>query len=128
MSGYHAQYRERNAELMPSKTNRGCMFTVPVLAVLLATSSSAAAEKRTVDFRYSPPQWQTAICLPDDPQKTLVDKSGELLYHFGQGGREFGTRVSVQVTDAAVWQKQELLSPRVPIVKTSADRRRPEHR
>jgi hypothetical protein len=82
-------------------------------------SSRAAAEEKAVDFRFSPPQWQTAICFPDDPQKTLVEKSGELLYHFRQGKREFGTRVSVQVTDAAVWQKQELLAPRVPIVRTS---------
>jgi hypothetical protein len=29
-----------------------------------AANSSASA----VDFRYSPPEWQTAICLPDDPQ------------------------------------------------------------
>ena len=71
-----------------------------------------------VDFRYSPPEWQAAICLPDDPQKSLVDKSGELLYHFGEGGREFATRVAVEVTSNAVWQKQELLSPRVPIVRT----------
>ena len=40
-----------------------------------------------VDFRYSPPEWQAAICLPDDPWKSLVDKSGALLYHFGKGGR-----------------------------------------
>jgi hypothetical protein len=104
---------------MPSKNSRTSLFTLPILAALLATSSSSAAEKNSVDFRYSPPQWQTAICFPDDPQKTLVDQSGEVLYHFRQGGREFGTRVSVQVTGAAVWQKQELLSPRVPIVRTS---------
>jgi len=72
-----------------------------------------------VDFRYSPSQWQTAICLPDDPHKSLVDKSGELLYHFGRGGREFGTRVSLNVDDSLVWEKQQLYSPRVPIVQTS---------
>jgi hypothetical protein len=104
---------------MLSKNHCTSIFTLPVLAALFATSGSTAAERNTVDFRYSPPQWQTAICFPDDPQKTLVDKSGELLYHFRQGGREFGTRVSVQVTGAAVWQKQELLSPRAPIVRTS---------
>ena len=103
---------------MPAKNNRVCIFTLSLLAALLATSSSTAAEKKTVDFRYSPPEWQSAICFPDDPHKTLVDKSGELLYHYGQGKREFGTRVSVQVTDATVWQKQEILSPRVPIVRT----------
>ena len=103
---------------MPSKKNCASTFTLSMLAVLLAISSSIAAEKNIVDFRYSPPQWQAAICLPDDPHKTLVDKSGELLYHFGQGGREFGTRVSVEVTDTTVWQSQKLLSPRIPIVAT----------
>ena len=72
----------------------------------------------TVDFRYAPPEWQTAICLPDDPDKSLVDRSGELLYHYGQGGREFGTRVGVEAAEGATWQKQEVLSPRVPIVRT----------
>jgi len=76
------------------------------------------AESSSVDFRWSPPEWQTAICLPDDPYKSLVDKSGALLYHYGVGGREFATRISVQVASNAVWQKQELLSPRVPIVRT----------
>ena len=85
----------------------------------LCLAGAATARVPSVDFRNSPPQWQTAICLPDDPEKTLVDKSGELLYHFRQGQREFGTRVSVQVSETAVWQKQELLSPRIPIVKTS---------
>ena len=80
------------------------------------------AHAQIVDFRYSPPEWQTAICLPDDPYKSLVDKSGELLYHYGQGGREFATRIAVEVAGNAVWQKQELLSPRVPIVRTYRDR------
>ncbi len=79
---------------------------------------AADAVQDSVDFRYSPPEWQAAICLPDDPQKTLVDKSGELLYAYNQGGREFGTRVSVEVASNAVWQRQELFSPRVPIVQT----------
>jgi len=73
---------------------------------------------QVVDFRYAPPQWQTAICLPDDPHKSLVDNNGALLYHYGQGGREFATRIAVEVTGDAVWKKQELFSPRVPIVIT----------
>ena len=78
----------------------------------------AARAGERVDFAYAPPEWQAAICLPDDPQKSLVDKSGELLYNFGAGNHGFGTRVSVQMASNAVWQKQELLSPRVPIVRT----------
>jgi hypothetical protein len=72
-----------------------------------------------VDFCYSPPEWQAAICLPDDPCKSLVDDQGKLLYHYNQGRREFGTTLAVEVTSNAVWQKQELESPRVPIVRTS---------
>lgn len=89
------------------------------LAGVVATAVGAAE----VDFRWSPPEWQTAICLPDDPHKSLVDKSGALLYHYGGGGGEFATRISVEVVSNAVWQKQELFSPRVPIVRTfrSAD-------
>jgi len=74
-----------------------------------------------VDFRYMPPEWQTAICLPDDAYKSLVDKSGELLYHYLRivGGTDgFQTRIGVQVANNMVWEKQELYSPRVPIVRT----------
>lgn len=97
----------------------------PFIGILALTSFQAfqnghASEipQNAVDFRYSPPEGQSAICLPDDPQKSLVDKSGALLYHYEQGGREFGTRFSVDVSGEAFWQRQELFSPRVPIVKT----------
>ena len=99
--------------------------TVIIAAMLVRATSLYAADAgmSSVNFRYTPPEWQTAICLPDDPHKSLVERSGELLYHFGQGDREFATRVVVEVVGGAVWQKQELLSPRVPIVQTlrSAD-------
>ena len=72
-----------------------------------------------VDFRYAPPKWQSAICLPDDPQKSLVDDSGALLYHYGQGGNEFATRISVETADNSVRQRQQLVLPRVPIVLTT---------
>ena len=100
---------------------RRCLALGMLAAVGLPSLGIAAAAEsppRCVDFRFAPPQWQAAICLPDDPHKSLVDKSGELLYHYNQGGREFGTRVGVEVVPGAVWQKQELLSPRVPIVRT----------
>jgi hypothetical protein len=98
-----------------------CMTLIALFLLGKGTARALEGDRDTaahVDFRYSPLQWQTAICLPDDPHKSLVDKSGELLYHFNRGGREFGTRVSVSVADSAVWKKQELYSPRVPIVQT----------
>lgn len=91
---------------------------IATMALLMYPLIGSAASPTAVDFQYSPPEWQTAICLPDDPDKSLVDRSGELLYHYNQGGREFGTRVSVEVIENAVWQKQALHSPRVPIVRT----------
>lgn len=105
-----------------SRASRGerasekCQGPCWILCLIVAALPVRAGER--VDFSFSPPEWQTAICLPDDPQKSLVDKSGELLYHYQQGGREFGTRVGVSVASDAVWRKQELFSPRVPIVKT----------
>ena len=120
LSGIHLTIR------MTGHMKELILTAVGILAVFFIQAVScqgADSAPGTVDFRYSPPEWQTAICLPDDPQKTLVDRSGELLYHYGRVGREFATRVGVEVVGGATWQKQELLSPRVPIVRTlrSAD-------
>lgn len=79
----------------------------------------AAAADQAVNFRYAPAQWQTAICLPDDPQKSLVDDHGALLYHYGRGGHEFASRLTVAAAPDAVRQQQELVSPRIPIVRTT---------
>jgi hypothetical protein len=92
--------------------------TLAIALLLVSPLRAASSTASAVGFRYSPPEWQTAICLPDDPQKSLVDRSGELLYHYNQGGREFGTRIGVQMVGNSVWQKQDLYSPRVPIVRT----------
>ncbi len=89
-----------------------------LIIVSLIFTFGLSAQDNILDFRFSPPEWQTAICLPDDPHKTLVDKSGELLYHYKQGGREFGSRISIDFGADIKWVKQELYSPRVPIVKT----------
>ncbi len=94
------------------------------LICLTADAAVAGAENGQdgllVDFRYAPPQWQSAICLPDDPHKSVVDKSGDLLYHYRKvkGPDFFATRIAVKVADDLLWQKQQLYSPRVPIVRT----------
>lgn len=102
----------------------GCFETTIRSAIIFATMAPGLCvrgERLEVDFRHAPPEWQASICLPDDPHKTLVDRSGELLYHYGQGGREFGTRVSVSVAEDAQWIRQKLHSARVPIVQTMRD-------
>lgn len=101
--------------------NAHLIRSLGTLALLLSPAGRLCADGADlgpVDFRYAPPEWQAAICLPDDPHKSLADKSGALLYHYRQGGREFGTRFWVEVVADAAWQKQELVSPRVPIVRT----------
>src|SRR5208283_1856690 len=35
-----------------------------------------------IDFRYAPALRQTAFCFPDDPQKSLVNQAGQLLYGY----------------------------------------------
>ncbi len=90
-----------------------------IFALLFGVVRSACAKDLAVDFEYQPPQWRTAICLPDDPYKTLVDEKGTLLYDYFGG--DFHTRVSVVVDDGAKTVGQSLVSPRVPIVRTTRE-------
>ncbi|MGD0091875.1 MAG: hypothetical protein ABSE73_18325, partial [Planctomycetota bacterium] len=96
-----------------------------VLPLFTAVAAQEAPGAQTppfaVDHRFAPPWWQTAICLPDDGQKSLVGKEGMLLYDFGAGAavyRNFQTRVALEWPEKTEWLKQELLHPRVPIVRT----------
>ncbi len=102
-------------KLFPASTRRA------ILGAALALASVSRAEELKVDYRFAPHEWQAAICLPDDPHKTLVDRRGALLYHYRQGGREFGTRLSVAVAEDARWTGQQLLLPRVPLVRTTRE-------
>jgi hypothetical protein len=98
-----------------------CLWSgaAPATQTNSATLTMDATGTERVDFRDAPPEWQAAICLPDDPCKSLVDRNGRLLYHYGKGEREFGAILAVEATSNTVWQKQELQSPRVPIVRTT---------
>jgi hypothetical protein len=89
-----------------------------VLLWAAAPAPAATNDPWTIDFRYAPPWWQTAICLPDDWQKTLVGKEGSLLYDYPGSYSGFGTRITFGLAREAQWVKQELESPRVPIVRT----------
>lgn len=89
-----------------------------VIGALLTASHADDTPQHLVNFRYAPPWWQTSICLPDDWNKTLVGKDGELLYDWG-GGQFHGFRMRVALAlPQAQWIRQELLHPRAPIVIT----------
>ena len=96
--------------------------TIATFLCLGANLYAGAPSPGPVDFRYALPWWQTAICLPDDPDKTLVGKEGQLLFDFGGGGaRNFGLCLQVEMTGGAKWVRQETVSARAPIVETWKD-------
>ena len=75
-------------------------------------------ERQVVDFRFSPARWDTALCLPDDTQKSLVSESGKLrVGHDGvdESGSHFF--ISVKAGADAV-EAQEAADPAVPFVTT----------
>jgi len=92
-----------------------------LLSALSLPVSAYADEPLVADFRYAPVWWQTLIGLVDDPQKTLVGKDGELLYDYrgGHNLRDFGITVRADLEGGSTWVRQEFLSPRVPIVRTT---------
>ena len=89
-----------------------------LLPWVAAQAQATTNDPWTVDFRYAPAWWQTAICLPDDWQKTVVGKEGTLLYDYPGPYQGFATRITFGLAQETKWVKQELESPRVPIVRT----------
>jgi hypothetical protein len=78
-------------------------------------------EVSKVTFEYAPPEWQTCIGLPDDAQKSLVGKPGQLLYEY-QAPYAFyylNTEIYHSLGNETEWIKQENLTPKIPIVVTS---------
>jgi hypothetical protein len=81
------------------------------LVVVLAANRLASAEALRVDFRYQPYTWQSLICTPCDPIKTLVGKDGAMF-------NVDAVRLIPLPAANAKWVSQELAAPRVPIVLT----------
>jgi len=90
------------------------------LVAAATVGAMGAADAQGVDFRYAPAWWQTAICMPDDPDKVLVGKEGQLLLDFGvpTGVRSFSTVVQPDVAEGSQWLSQQTLTARVPIMQT----------
>ncbi len=97
---------------------RQIVFLSFVLAALGAAAASTD-DSFVLDHRYKPGKWQTAIGLPDDWQKSLVDKGGELLYDYPGAFGGFGSRIGFELADGSgEWVGQELEAPKVPVVET----------
>jgi len=96
------------------------IFAFAALAV--CAQEKQAPRKNRVDFCYALPWWQSAICLPDDSDKILVGKEGQVLLDFGGGGvRNFGISLQPDIVGGVKWLRQQTLSPRVPVMQTWKD-------
>jgi hypothetical protein len=85
--------------------------------------SAAAATGTEINFRYSPKSWQSTFCFPDDSNKSLVGKHGELLYGHAGVGEEIDNFSSVVSFGCAGGETpqflgQNLASPAIPIITT----------
>lgn len=92
------------------------------------TGSAVSGSTDPVNFRYSPAQYQTAFCFPDDHHKSLVNELGKLLYDFPDNQyasiEEFKTVVEFTLggMERDTVRRQWLESPSIPIVHTSVER------
>jgi len=93
-----------------------------------AVAEQAGAFNAGVDFRYAPADYQSTLCFPDDPAKTLVGKWGDLRYDFPRDQfaaiNQFGTIVEFTLSGMARdrWVGQTMEAPGVPIVHTRIER------
>src|ERR1700761_5347261 len=95
---------------------RGCLFVVLFFRGLSVFSQQPDL---AVDHRYSPPWWQTLVCMPDDPVKTLIGKEGQIFGDYDyKGPRDFSFSLGLDGRSPLVWQDQRLLLARGPRIRT----------
>lgn len=106
---------------LPGSAGRAFGLGLQLLAVGVAGAAKPpfTADTPAVDFRYSPPWWQSLVCLPDDPDKPLVGKEGQFFFDFGRGGpRGFTFSVSPQIEGGSRWLSQQTVTARAPVIQT----------
>ncbi len=83
----------------------------------------SVSEAQTIDFRFAPASSFSAICLPDDWQKSVVTNSGALGYDFGCGPYAVPlTEVSVSIREFTLPVRRQFLDdPKIPIVTTQSE-------
>jgi hypothetical protein len=94
-----------------------------VLCMLWLFPSPLSSQRQAVNFRYAPAESFSAICFPDDWQKSVVTNRGSLGYDFGCGPYAIPlTEVSIGIQEFTVpLRRQFLADPRVPIITTRFD-------
>ncbi|HTB98461.1 MAG TPA: hypothetical protein VK716_15735 [Terracidiphilus sp.] len=92
------------------------------------TNESQTDFNATVDFRFAPEDFQSTICFPDDPSKTVVGKHGDFRYDFPADQfaaiNQFGTIVEFTLAGMQrdTWVEQTMEAPGIPILHTVIDR------
>jgi hypothetical protein len=91
-------------------------------------SATGEAGDSAIDFRFAPDEFQSTICFPDDSDKTVLGKRGDLRYDFPPspfaGIEHFGTIVEFALAGMGqeAWRSQRMEAPGVPIVHTLLER------
>ena len=101
-----------------------CRILLLFILVLSACSRKPSVNEADykMDFRYAPMWGQTAICLPDEVQKTIVDDKGTIYYDYRFTGPFNGCNISMSAGLDSVETfgvLQHLYSAKVPILLTS---------
>jgi hypothetical protein len=103
------------------QTNTASERAQPDVTKTVAPNTPAT---ESIDFRYAPQNFQTAICFPDDAKKSLVGQLGDLRYGFSKdllvGMEDFATICTFSMAGMQKEQvaKQWLEKSGVPIVHT----------
>lgn len=113
---------------LASGTAAGVLGSLDLAAAMHGSETPAApaddAGNALVDFRFAPTEFQSTVCFPDDPDKTVIGKWGDLRYDFPSnpfaGIDEFGTIVEFTMAGMprSQWVRQRMEAPGVSIVHT----------
>lgn len=87
---------------------------------LLVCPAVVLSQSRAVDFKFAPATSLTAICFPDDWQKTLISEKGALAYDFGPGPYAKPLTEITIGSKEREWRvtRQYWAEPRVPVATT----------
>src|SRR5580698_9471279 len=91
-------------------------------------AAASQAEDNAIDFRFAPADFQSTICFPDDPDKTVIGKRGDLRYDFPSdifaSVDQFGAILEFTLAGMGndAWHEQTMEAPGIPIVHTRLDR------
>ncbi|MGA7887183.1 MAG: hypothetical protein WCA44_15700 [Acidobacteriaceae bacterium] len=106
----------------------GVLSGADLAAALQGTVAPRAQDAPTgetgMDFRFAPAEWQSTVCFPDDPDKTVIGKWGDLRYDFPSspfsGIDQFGTIVEFTLAGMprSHWGSQRMEEPGISIVHT----------